>query len=135
MKLKSLMYTSWASPGLRSGEVDSILEAARTNNPLQGLSGVLIFNGSHFLQILEGVEPAVDELVGRLKVDKRHSNMSIRDERWITQRIFPDWAMAYLLLKNDQFVGEAEVERLLQRDLPESLRNLIRGLTHSFIPS
>ena len=135
MKLKSLMYTSWASPGLRSPEVESILASARTNNPLQGLSGVLIFNGSHFLQILEGVEPAINELVVRLKGDKRHSNMSIRDERWITNRTFPDWAMAYLLLNNNQFVGEAEVERMLSRDLPEPLRNLIRGLTHSFIPS
>ena len=133
MELKSLIYTSWANPSLRPEDVDSILASARINNPLQGLSGVLIFNGANFMQILEGVEPAIDELVARLKNDKRHSNMSIRDVRMIARRTFPDWAMAYLLLENGQFVGEAEVERLLKRDLPESLRNMIRGLTHAVL--
>ena len=66
MELKSLIYTSWASPSLSSEDVDSILDSARINNPLQGLSGILIFNGAHFMQILEGVEPSVDELVVRL---------------------------------------------------------------------
>ena len=133
MELKSLTYTSWASPSLRADDVESILAAARTNNPLQGLSGVLIFNGTTFMQILEGVAPAIDELIARLKQDKRHSNMSIRDERPIAQRTFPNWAMAYLQMENGTFVGEAEVEKLLRRDLPEPVRNIVRGLTHGLI--
>lgn len=135
MELKSLTYTSWAKPGLRAEDVESILEAARINNPMQGLSGVLIFNGANFMQILEGVEPAVDELVARLKRDKRHSNIAIRDEQWIARRNFPNWAMAYVTLENGQFIGEAEVERLLNRDLSPSIRNMIRGLTYNLTKS
>ena len=133
MELKTLTYTSWARPGLAAADLDSILTSARINNPLQGLTGVLIFNGSHFLQILEGVEPAIDELLGRLKVDRRHSNISVRDERPITSRAFPDWAMAYMQLEDGRFIGEAAVERLLTRDLAPPLRNIIRGMTHSII--
>ena len=135
MELKSLTYTSWAKPGLRAEDVESILEAARINNPMQGLSGVLIFNGANFMQILEGVEPAVDELMARLKRDKRHSNIAIRDEQWIARRNFPNWAMAYVTLENGQFIGEAEVERLLNRDLSPSIRNMIRGLTYNLTKS
>ena len=135
MELKSLTYTSWAKPGLRAEDVESILEAARINNPMQGLSGVLIFNGANFMQILEGVEPAVDELVARLKRDKRHSNIAIRDEQSIARRNFPNWAMAYVTLENGQFIGEAEVERLLNRDLSPSIRNMIRGLTYNLTKS
>lgn len=131
MELKSLTYTSWANPSLTADDVESILTSARTNNPLQGLSGVLIFNGPVFMQILEGVEPAVDELVRRLADDRRHSNMSIRDERSVARRSFPDWAMAYLRLEDGLFVGEAEVERVLTRELPDSLRNMVRGLVHN----
>ena len=130
MQLKSLTYTSWANPGLKSEDVDSILGSARTNNPMQGLTGLLIFNGSAFLQILEGVEPAIDELVAVLRTDKRHSNISIRDERPLTARSFPGWAMAYLRLENDEFIGEHEIERALGRDIPPSVRNMVRGLTH-----
>lgn len=133
MELKTLTYTSWARPGLTAADLESILTSARINNPLQGLTGVLLFNGSHFLQILEGVEPAIDELIGRLKVDKRHSNISVRDERPITGRAFPDWAMAYMQLENGRFIGEAAVERLLTRELAPPLRNIIRGMTHSII--
>lgn len=133
MLLKSLTYTSWANPGLSPADVESILLAARTNNPLQGLSGLLIFNGTAFLQILEGVEPAIDELVEKLKRDKRHSNMSIRDERPIDRRSFPDWAMAYLSLEDGRFIGEAAVERALTRDVPPNLLNIVRGLTHNFM--
>lgn len=131
MLLKSLTYTSWATPGLLPADVESILQSARTNNPLQGLSGLLIFNGSAFLQILEGVEPAVDELFGQLRRDRRHSNMSVRDERMIERRSFPDWAMAYLRLEDGRFVGESAVERALTRDVPPNLLNIVRGLTHN----
>ena len=131
MELKSLTYTSWASPALVSEDVDSILRSARINNPLQGLTGLLIFNGPAFLQILEGVEPAVDELVATLRADKRHTNLSIRDERTIDTRIFSDWAMAFLRLESDEFVGEKEVERALGRELPNAIRNMVRGITHS----
>ena len=104
--LKALTYTSWARPGISAEEVDAILSSARTNNPLDGISGLLIFNGSAFMQILEGSEEAVDRLAGRLASDPRHSNMSIRDERTIEARTFPDWSMAYLILKNGEFIGE-----------------------------
>lgn len=131
VKLKVLTYTSWARAGIRADEVDSILSSARVNNPLEGLTGVLIFNGDSFMQILEGGEAAVDGLVERLRIDPRHSNMAIRDERMIETRTFPDWSMAYLRLEDGVFHGEEAVERALRRDLPQSLRNMVSGLTHS----
>lgn len=131
--LKSLTYTSWARPGISAHEVDAILSSARTNNPLGGISGLLIFNGSAFMQILEGGEEAVDRLAGRLASDPRHSNMSIRDERPLIGRTFPDWSMAYLMLDNGKFIGEAAVTSALNRDLPPQLRNIALGLTHSIL--
>ena len=131
MELKALTYTSWARPGIRQDEVDAVLASARINNPLDGITGVLIFNGSNFMQIIEGGDAAVDGLVERLKSDRRHSNMSIRDERMIEKRNFPDWSMAYLQLESGEFVGEAAVARALRRDLPPPLRNTVLGLTHA----
>ena len=133
MDLKALTYTSWARPGISADEVDAILSSARINNPLDGISGLLIFNGSAFMQILEGSEEAVDRLAGRLADDPRHSNMSIRDERPIDARTFPDWSMAYLMLDNGEFIGEAAVTSALNRDLPPQLRNIVLGLTHSIL--
>ena len=131
MNLKILTYTSWARAGIRLDEVDAIVMSARINNPLDGISGVLIFNGTAFMQILEGSEAAIDALTARLTRDARHSNMSIRDERLIEARTFPNWSMAYLQLESGEFVGKEEVIRALSRDLPQPVRNVVMGLTHS----
>lgn len=131
MSIKILIYTSWARPSLTAQDVDDILASARTNNPLEGITGVLIFNGTAFMQILEGGDDAIDRLARRLATDPRHSNMSIRDERPIERRSFPSWGMAYLQLRDGSFVGEAEVRRALERDLPDAIRNIARGLVHN----
>jgi len=133
VKLKVLTYTSWARAGIRADEVESILSSAQINNPLEGITGLLIFNGDSFMQILEGGEAAIDGLVERLRNDPRHSNIAIRDERAIETRTFPDWSMAFLRLNEGEFQGEEEVARALRRDLPQSLRNIVLGLTHSVL--
>ena len=133
MDLKILTYTSWARAGIGPEEVDAIVSSARINNPLDGITGVLIFNGTAFMQILEGSEAAIEGLSSRLASDPRHSNMSIRDSRLIEKRSFPDWSMAYLRLENGKFEGEQEVERALRRDLPQPLRNIVLGLTHAIL--
>ena len=131
MDLKILTYTSWARAGIRPDEVDAILLSARINNPLEGITGVLIFNGTAFMQILEGGEAAIDGLTARLASDPRHSNMSIRDTRRIKARTFPNWSMAYSRLESGAFQGEDEVVKALNRDLPQAVRNIVLGLTHA----
>lgn len=130
MEQKALTYTSWARPGIRADEVAAIVTSARVNNPLDGITGILIFNGTAFMQILEGAQSAIDDLVQRLMRDPRHSNVTIRDQRAIDARIFPDWAMAFARLEDGSFEGEPEVTRALERDLPPALRNIVAGMTH-----
>jgi hypothetical protein len=131
VELKILTYTSWARAGIRPDEVDAILESARINNPLDGITGVLIFNGTAFMQILEGSEAAIDGLRARLERDPRHSNMSVRDTRLIEERTFPTWSMAYLRLESGEFHGKEEVVTALNRELPKPVRNIVMGLTQS----
>ena len=133
MQLKTLTYTSWARAGLRPDEVDTILSSAKINNPLDGITGVLIFNGTAFMQILEGSEEAIDGLTSRLVSDPRHSNMSIRDRRLIETRSFPNWSMAYLRLETGEFQGQDEIVKALSRDLPQPVRNIVMGLTQSML--
>lgn len=131
MELRSLTYTSWARPSISDADIEAILRSARTNNPLDGITGVLIFNGGAFMQVLEGSEAAVADMVERLKRDARHSNFFIREDRIIRERAFSDWSMAYLRLETDEFVGEEKVERALRRSMPESTRNIMKALTQS----
>ena len=90
MSLKSLTYTSLGRLDLAATDIEAIHHTARELNALDGVTGLLIFNGTHFLQIIEGAPDAIDELVERLRRDQRHSGLEIRDQNEVEQRSFPD---------------------------------------------
>ena len=69
MDLRSLTYTSLASLHLSIKDVKSIHRTARDLNAIDGVTGILIFNGTHFLQIIEGADYAIGDLLERLRRD------------------------------------------------------------------
>jgi Sensors of blue-light using FAD len=120
--VKTIAYTSRASRDLSSQDVESILRSCRINNALEGITGILIYNGSAFLQVLEGAKRAVDETLARIERDDRHCEIVLRDERDLPVRAFPTWDMAYLHLPNGELLGGEAVRRALDRPvLPEVL--------------
>ena len=125
MQLKTLTYTSRASFDLTDGDLVDILETARHLNALEGITGLLVFNGVRFLQIVEGAEAAIDGLVARLRGDPRHTAFEIRDESFVSERTFADWDME--LVKVDSEVRKAcqEVADRLPGRLDPAIRALV----------
>ena len=124
MQLRTLTYTSRASPGLTDAGVAAIHVAAKTLNALDGVTGLLVYNGASFLQVVEGAEDAIADLVARLQADPRHHDFTIRDERTIDARSFPDWNMALATVP-----AEASAARqVLERRLPDSALDSTRAL-------
>lgn len=87
-------YISSARPG-QAVDVESILSVSRRNNDRVGLSGLLIFDGRRFLQVLEGEGAAVRATVQRIQTDPRHRAIVKLSERRVTEREFGEWAMAW----------------------------------------
>lgn len=121
MDLQSLTYTSVAGRALDDGELERILYSAQTNNALDGITGFLLFNGHAFLQVLEGVGPAIDDVMGRIRADQRHRDVTVVDDRSIEGRAFPDWTMGFLRLSGLTENGDM-IERALRRDTPEPVK-------------
>lgn len=91
--MERLVYVSSARvSGLY--EVRHILEASIRNNRYDGISGLLWWHGSFFVQVLEGDTVALDDLMVRLMADTRHANVNVIDRRAIAQRQFGSWGMA-----------------------------------------
>lgn len=98
MFLCRLAYISrpdWQSPcpQARFDALKSILSAGRRNNPLNGITGVLIFDGRYFLQVLEGRRDTVFETFLRILPDKRHSQVTLAGFHEVPDRLFEDWAV------------------------------------------
>jgi len=93
--LSQLIYASDLT-GLDEGQASLILQQARSGNQTRDLTGVLVFDGSHFLQVLEGSRPAVTAAFRRIADDPRHQNVALISVNDIEERDFPDWTMGYL---------------------------------------
>ena len=125
--LSQYLYISTA-PTLLREEVDSILATSARNNPARGITGLLLFNGRNFLQLLEGEEGQVNALMETIFADPRHSGVSVLDRRQIDLRTCPDWAMKRVMIAES-----IESRRdMLERDLPGGLDPEVRKMIVNF---
>jgi len=131
MDLKSLTYTSLASLDLTAGQLEDIHRTARDLNAIDGITGLLVFNGTHFLQVIEGAEQAIDDLVERLRRDRRHSGLEVRDERKVDERAFPDWSMELVLVTGSYFEARSTISDRIPAGVSDTVRDRILQMTES----
>ena len=113
MRLKTLTYTSRARLDLTDEELNDLHQTARHLNALDGVTGLLVFDGARFLQIIEGAEGAIDDLVGRLRMDCRHPAFEVRDERLVDRRSFADWSMELVRVSAGYRTARDEIAGIL----------------------
>jgi hypothetical protein len=129
MKLTSVTYTSLARIDPRSSDLEAIQAAARKHNATDGITGLLVFNGTHFLQTIEGSERAIDSLIERLRNDPRHTGFEIRDQRKIDARSFPHWPMEMLRVNASYFEARDTIADRLPDTVPEAIKARLFRMT------
>ena len=125
--LSQYLYISTA-PTLSRDEVDAILATSARNNPARGITGLLLYNGRNFLQLIEGEEEDLVGLMLRITEDARHSGITVLDRRAIEARACPDWAMKRVLIAE----SIANRREMLDAELPEGLAPEIRKMIMNF---
>ncbi|WP_295446165.1 BLUF domain-containing protein [uncultured Thiodictyon sp.] len=98
MSLIHLIYVSTAPKELGTAELDRILESSVRHNTPQQVTGMLLYAGGSFMQVLEGEEAAVDETFKRIKQDPRHTNVFEIAREPLTERNFERWSMGFRCL-------------------------------------
>lgn len=94
-RLERLVYRSQITAGFDDEfEMPRILATSTRRNQANGIVGALSFSGNSFVQVLEGREDRIDELMTRLRDDPRHHDIRIIARRPILAPIFGDWSMA-----------------------------------------
>lgn len=112
-------------------DLRNILATARAFNRTVGIGGALLFNGAFFAQVLEGEQSEVTALMRRIARDPRHSHVTVIEERWVSERVFPDWAMAFADDRVHQVLpipSEFDPEVLDQPGLPAAIITAMRDL-------
>jgi len=95
-----LVRLLYASRAVDAGPetIDNILGQSRQFNPSGGITGILCYGGSIFLQAIEGSRKAVSELYGHIQRDPRHQDVQLLMYEEISERRFGGWTMGQVNL-------------------------------------
>lgn len=124
----SVIYVSTAAPGFREADLRPLADLAERANRERGVTGMLAYNGLHFMQLLEGEESEVEPILGRIAADPRHSGLVVirRGER--PGRECPDWSMRAFLTP----LSGAGAATRFAADLPDAFAPYTRVVFTSF---
>jgi hypothetical protein len=89
----------------------------------------LVFNGIHFLQLIEGGEEVIDDLVERVRKDPRHTGFEIRDRQKVERRSFPGWPLEVVRVNASYFEARDTIADRLPDTVPEAIRARLLRIT------
>ncbi|NDZ14786.1 blue light sensor protein [Variovorax sp. WS11] len=85
-ELHEILYFSQLAPNQPTDVVGQIVARARARNAMEGITGLLVFDGMRFCQHFEGPRRNVLQLMERLEADPRHVQMRVVYEGELLQR-------------------------------------------------
>lgn len=107
--LRQLLYRSKAVSRPNVGE---IVASSKRNNSIDGITGLLFFDGETFVQVLEGPENSVAAAFHRICADSRHESVTVISDARIEHREFAYWSME---LREPGVVSDEATWRLRHR--------------------
>jgi len=120
--LSELIYVSHRTLNCTDKDVEQILEASIRQNTKKGLTGVLLYSQTRFIQVLEGESEVILNLYDHIKKDKRHKSALLVSLRLIEKRHFPSWQMGSKKVDKDyEFITQ------LNNHEQEVFKKLIAG--------
>lgn len=93
VSLLQIIYVSTAAPH-QAIDPKAMLAKARRNNGRDGITGMLYFDGTRFMQAMEGPPEKIEATLARISADSRHRALVLLSRRTIEVREFGEWAMA-----------------------------------------
>ncbi len=78
--------------------LEDINKSAKNKNKECNITGVLFFHDGQFLQIIEGEEKDLRNLMSHIENDDRHCEINYLIDTPVEKRGFPDWNMDSLIL-------------------------------------
>lgn len=93
MPLRAIAYVSEASDSLTAERLQQLVMDAVLFNESADVTGTLLFDGSRFLQYLEGPEAGISSAYKRILAAGSHSGVVELNRGRVGRRQFPHWRM------------------------------------------
>lgn len=109
--LTSLIYASQSTEEFHEHEIPALLKQVRLANARYELTGMLLYIGGSFLQVLEGQVEMLDAVFSTIRRDNRHTQVTLIAKTAILERAFEGWTMIHKTLDTveaGELIGEAD---------------------------
>jgi Sensors of blue-light using FAD len=100
-----MAYVSSAAKRFSHVELVELLTQSREKNAKLGITGMLLYKDGNFMQVLEGEEAVVRELLASIWKDERHHGIITIMEEVREEREFPEWSMGFYDLESPEVLA------------------------------
>jgi len=107
-----IIYVSRAAFEMGADELKSLTDGSARRNKEKNITGGLIKVGNYFIQVLEGPETLVKELMNKITTDPRHCEVRVLYKETVQSRIFAEWITGYLNLDEQYVVSLKDYRQL-----------------------
>lgn len=132
MTLTSVIYLSSAVEPLSQNALRDLLAVSRRNNAAMGIGGILLYWDGNFLQYIEGPREQIDLLMAKVQQDPRHGGLIVLQRENIAARAFPEWSMAFEMMKGTDDGQSDYLSNGLLSAAPDTLSPVARRLIEIF---
>lgn len=109
MKLVAYISEYTGSDESLESDLKHINRAAAKRNKRLDISGVLIIEHKFFLQIMEGPDQNVENLLNIIRRDRRHKNMKVLLQQEVFKRDFHEWNMDQINLSHCKSIDRNQI--------------------------
>ncbi len=104
--VRRLIYHSIATLAFNRQELASLVRIAAHYNATVNVTGLLVYEGGGFLQVLEGPHASINKVMARVFEDQRHQEVTTVQDQAFSKRLFQNWAMHICDLREHPAVSE-----------------------------
>lgn len=132
--LTTLIYRSQVDPDRPLTDLDALIHRACGKNTPLGITGILLFNGLQFFQVLEGSEESLESLFHEIQSDPRHRDVVELMRDYSAYRRFRGTGMRMLDLRlYDNDGALEEILRISSFGVTEPINDRMFRLINAFI--
>ena len=110
-----LIYVSSAVKLMSEEALLLLLQQSQIKNADLAVTGMLLYKGGNFMQMLEGEECVVRELYAEIRKDSRHTGVLTIITAKVAARNFKNWSMGFHNM--DKVADLPNYERYIQENL------------------
>lgn len=121
--LTTLIYQSKQNTLHSNTVTNEFLEKLRIKNKTTEVSGILLYNGSDFLQIIEGQESTIDCLYNKIRKNNIHTEVVELMRDYTTNRYFSNYGIKFYDLRQANDLTENTADSLVINLWPVISRN------------